>query len=109
MHDSRHVLCRMDLFTAFPAGLDLGLNALHAGAVLLVVVECGDHNMPPFPPMRVITVVTDDETLDAVIFGVHARHSSTLTPAIRSDPLASSAELALRPRQERMVVGSMTA
>jgi len=71
--------------TAIPAGLDLGLNDRHAGAEFLLVVKRSDHDMSAFPPLRVITVVADDEALDAVIFGVHARHSSTVTLAIRSD------------------------
>jgi hypothetical protein len=77
----------IDRLSAISAGLDLGLNARHAGAVFLLVVERGDHDMPPFPPLRVITVVADDEAPDAVIFGVHARHSPTVTPGIRSDHL----------------------
>jgi hypothetical protein len=73
----------IDRLSAISAGLDLGLNASHAGAVFLLVVERGNHDMPPFPPLRVITVMADDEALDAVIFGVHARHSSTVTLGIR--------------------------
>ena len=79
VHDSGRMLSRIDRLTAFPARLDFGLNALHAGAVFLLVVERGDHDMATFPPLRVISVLTDYEALDAVVFGVHARHRLTVT------------------------------
>jgi hypothetical protein len=82
VHASRRVFTGIDRLTAFPAGADLVLNSVHAGAIFLLIVERGDHDMPPFPPPRVITVVTDDEALDVVVFGVYARHSQTVTPAI---------------------------
>ena len=75
VHTSRRVFTRIDRLTAFPAGLDLALNSAHAGAKFLLVVERGDHDMPPLAPLRVITVATDDEALDVVVFGVYARHS----------------------------------
>jgi len=76
------VLTGIDRLTGLPAAVDLRVHALEAGLELSLAVERGYHHMPSLPALRVIAVVTDDEALDAVIFRVHARHSSTVTRSI---------------------------
>jgi hypothetical protein len=83
VYGSRHVLSCIDRLTAFSAARDLVLHTVHASAKFFLVVKRGHHDMPPFPSLRVITVVTDYETLDAVIFGIYARHNSTVTSPSR--------------------------
>ena len=88
---------RVGRLSAFPARPDLASNARHAGVGFLLVVERGNHDMPPLPPLRVIAVMVDDEALDAVIIGIRARHSSTV-PRPFEAIYAISAELALAPQ-----------
>jgi hypothetical protein len=92
--DYRRMFSRVDRLSAFPARPDLASNARHAGVGFLLVVECGNHDMPPLPPLRVIAVMADDEALDAVIFGIHLGHSSTVPRPLQAIS-AISAELAL--------------
>jgi hypothetical protein len=87
---ARGVLTGIDRLASPPAAVDLHLQAVEARLKLLPAVERGYHHMPSLPALRVIAVVTDDEALDAVIFGVHVRHSSTVTTAIRSNHLQLS-------------------
>jgi hypothetical protein len=81
------VLTGIDRLTGLPAAPDVRLHDLETGSVLPLAVERGYHHMPSLPPLRVIAVMTDDETLDAVIFGIHARHSSTVSLATPWDHL----------------------
>jgi len=92
--DYRRMFSRVDRLSAFPARPDPASNARHAGVGFLLVVERGNHDMPPLPPLRVIAVMADDEALDAVIFGVHVRHSSKVPRPFEAIS-AISAELAL--------------
>ncbi len=81
------MLTGIDRLTGLPAAPDVRLHALEAGPVLSLAVERGYHHKPSLPALRVIAVMTDDETLDAVILGIHARHSSTVTLATPRDHL----------------------
>ena len=80
VHNSRRVLARVDDLAGLPAGLDLILHTVHAGAVFPLVIERGHDDMPPLPPLRVIAVVADDEAADVVVPGVNSRHSPRVTP-----------------------------
>lgn len=81
-HGSRRVLNRIDRLTAVPAALNLIPHTVHTGVKFLLIIERAHHDMPPFPPLRVIAVMADDEALDAVVPGVNSRHSSRLTPVM---------------------------
>ena len=81
MHNSRHMLTRIDGLTGILAAGDLRLHARHAAPELRLVIEHRHHHVPPLPPLRVITVVADDETPYVVVFGVNSRHSLRVTPS----------------------------
>src|SRR5215470_11121703 len=87
MHHARRVLTRINRLTALPAPRDLSPDALHAGQILRPVIKRGHHHMPPLPPLRVIAVVTGDETPNGVILGVHSGHRPTVSPR---NPASSS-------------------
>jgi hypothetical protein len=73
------VLTRIGRLTAIPASFNLIPYSAHAGAKFLLIIERGHHHMPPFPSLRVIAVMADDETLDAVVPGFNSRHNPRLT------------------------------
>jgi len=74
------VLTGIDRLTTAPAGLDLIPHIVHAGAELRLVVERSHHQMPAFPPLRVIAVVPDDEALDVVVPRINCCHNPRVTP-----------------------------
>jgi hypothetical protein len=74
VHFSRHMLAGVDSLTAVPSAFNLLPHAVYAGKKLWLGVECRHHHMPPLPPRRIIAVMTHDETLYAVVFGVNSCH-----------------------------------
>src|SRR6266851_6850993 len=103
VHDPRRVRARIDRLTAaFPA-LDLVPDALLAGEKLRLVVERCYHHMPPFPTLRVIPVVVDDEPPDGVIVRVNPGHRPRVSlhrPPRNGPALASNPAVRRRPRPD---------
>jgi hypothetical protein len=74
VYNSGCMLPRINTLFTLPALCDLGPDALYARKKLRLAIECGQHDMAPLPPLRVIAVVMDDKAPDTVVVRLNSAH-----------------------------------
>jgi len=68
----------VNLVAAFSSSAKLLRPLLNLGVVLLSVIERGYHNVPTLSAIRVVAIVPNHPTKNAVIVRVHRRHAGSL-------------------------------
>jgi hypothetical protein len=89
VHNSGHMLARVNALFALPALSDLGLNALDARKKLWLGVERGHHHISPLPPRRVIAVVMHYKAPYTVVLRLNSAHgpkANRVRPYWRTGP-----------------------
>src|SRR5437773_1581843 len=81
--DARRVLLRVDRLPGGAAPVDISGDRLQAPLELALIVERGDHHVPPLPPVGVVSIAPDDETADTVIPCVDPGHRTRLDPHVQ--------------------------
>jgi hypothetical protein len=74
VHNAGRMLPRINTLFALPALCDLGLDALYTRKKLRLAIECGQHDVAPLPPARVIAVVMDNKAPDTVVVRLNSPH-----------------------------------
>jgi hypothetical protein len=80
--DTRHVLLRVDRLPGSAAPVKVSRGRLQAPLELALIVERGDHDVPPLPPVRVVSIVPYDEPADTVIPRIDPGHRTRLEPHV---------------------------
>ncbi len=73
----------VDRLPGSTAPVNVGRDRLQAPLELALIVERGDHDVPPLPPVRVVSIVPYDEPADTVIPRVDPGHRTRLDPQVQ--------------------------
>jgi len=86
VHGSGHMLTRIHMLADRFASLYLLRCGLETGVELPSAVECSHDHVPALMAFRVIPVVMDDVTSQAVVLGVNSGHSAKSCIAADANP-----------------------